>query len=257
MRLFSHKTLAAAVLCLLSHGLGYAQATTPVTQVPSPAVITEPAWLKDLISKLPQPSHWFTPSLSANPPAAAEAPAIIQPLAGMRGSCSVDDLPAITDAGAEGFENGTEDSVDTKGLTPVTANALAKFEQLISAVGGMLHVRSAYRPPAYQAHLQQVWDKWMHELRNNRTPACQEFRAAVHAEFERHRLLESQRPVNSSDHTRGMAFDAAVVLPARSAASRHSRKRPVVNLDRLALLAGLKRPDIRHDPVHFRLVARG
>jgi hypothetical protein len=25
-------------------------------------------------------------------------------------------------------------------------------------------------------------------------------------------------------------------------------------MDRLALLAGVRRPDIRHDPVHFRLV---
>jgi hypothetical protein len=31
-------------------------------------------------------------------------------------------------------------------------------------------------------------------------------------------------------------------------------KKRRVSLDRLALLAGLRRPDIRHDPVHFKLV---
>jgi hypothetical protein len=71
----------------------------------------------------------------------------------------------------------------------------------------------------------------------------------VSAEFARHKLMETQMPVTDSDHTRGMAFDAAVMMPRLA---RLKKRR--VSLDRLALLAGLRRPDIRHDPVHFKLV---
>jgi hypothetical protein len=57
----------------------------------------------------------------------------------------------------------------------------------------------------------------------------------------------TQIPVTDSDHTRGMAFDAAVMIP------RLKKRR--VSVDYLARLAGLMRPDFRRDPVHFKLVA--
>jgi hypothetical protein len=53
----------------------------------------------------------------------------------------------------------------------------------------------------------------MLELRNNRTPGCQALRAQVADEFKRHDLMETQKPVTSSDHTRGLAFDATVMMP--------------------------------------------
>jgi hypothetical protein len=91
------------------------------------------------------------------------------------------------------------------------------------------------------------------ELRNNRDLGCQVLRAQVGEEFSRHHLLETQKPVTSSDHTRGLAFDATVIVPAKAILKRRR-----VSLDRLALLAGIKRPDILHDPVHFKLtIARG
>jgi hypothetical protein len=117
------------------------------------------------------------------------------------------------------------------------------------SVGGTFELKSAYRPPAYQAHLQQVWYKWM-ELRNNKELGCQVLRAQVENEFTRHDLLESQKPVTFSDHTRGLAFDAAVSVPAKA----HLMKRRV-SLDRLASLAGIRRPDVFRDPVHFKLWA--
>jgi D-alanyl-D-alanine dipeptidase len=158
----------------------------------------------------------------------------------------VSGLSLITDDEALTFEKGT--SLDTGGLKPAMAVALDKFERLVRSVGGTVELKSAYRPPSYQAHLQAVWFKWMLELRNNRESGCQTLRAQVGEEFARHRLLEKQMPVTSSDHTRGLAFDATVVLP-RVAWLRARR----VSLDRLALLAGIKRPDILHDPVHFKL----
>jgi hypothetical protein len=163
--------------------------------------------------------------------------------------CSASPLPAITDPDGLKFEaaEGPSGAVDVGGLLPAMARALARFQMLVTSVGGTMELKSAYRPPAYQAHLQEVWFKWM-ELRNNREPGCQELRASVEAEFARHHLLETQKPVTFSDHTRGLAFDATVVVPP---AARLKRRR--VNLDRLALLAGIRRPDITHDPVHFKL----
>lgn len=167
------------------------------------------------------------------------------------GVCEVAPLGAVTDAAALDFEmrSGEGDALERSGLTRPTARALARFERLVIAAGGAIGLRSAYRPAAYQAHLQSVWDKWMKELRDNREPACEELRAQVEREFERHGLLESQRPASVSDHTRGLAFDARVSLPPQA---RYRRKR--VNVDRLARLSGIFRPVAASDPVHFRLL---
>jgi hypothetical protein len=165
-------------------------------------------------------------------------------------NCSVEPLSEIYDAEAVRFEN--EDGPDTGGLLPEMAQALEKFRKLVASAGGTFDLKSAYRPLAYQEHLQQVWFKWMRELRFNHQPGCQGLRVQVQEEFTKHKLMPSQMPVTDSDHTRGMAFDAAVMMPRPV---RTTKKRRVgVSLDRLALMAGLRRPDIRHDPVHFKLV---
>jgi hypothetical protein len=155
-------------------------------------------------------------------------------------------LAAVTDPEALAFESsrGTDGTVQRDGLTPATAMALTRFESIIVSAGGTITLTSAWRPPAYQEHLQAVWDKWMVEMRDNRAEECQELRSEVEREFVDHGLLETQRPATISDHTRGMAFDAIVVLP-------HSRRR--VSADRLARRAGLFRPVRFQDPVHFRL----
>lgn len=168
-------------------------------------------------------------------------------------SCSVAPLPPIEDVEALTFESSADSdgAIDTAGLMPAMARALEKFRHMVLAAGGSFDLKSAYRPPAYQEHLQQVWFKWM-ELRRNREPGCTALRVEVNEEFSRHHLMPSQKPVTSSDHTRGLAIDVAVVLP-RLARLQHRR----VSLDRLAILAGLHRPDIRRDPVHFKLIVPG
>jgi hypothetical protein len=166
-------------------------------------------------------------------------------------NCSVEPLPDIVDEEALAFEN--QEGPNTGGLIPAMAEALEKFRKLVFKAGGSFDLKSAYRPSAYQEHLQQVWFKWMRELRFNLQPGCAELRAQVQEEFTRHSLLPSQMPVTDSDHTKGLAFDASVMLPRPV----RTRKRRVVgvSLDYLARLAGLCRPDIRRDPVHFKLVA--
>ncbi|HKA02144.1 MAG TPA: hypothetical protein VKE70_36785 [Candidatus Solibacter sp.] len=183
--------------------------------------------------------RWFVPP-QLPPPSAELAPPTVPVM-----PCGVAPLPAITDAKALEFEGG--ESKNVGGLIPAMAKALEKFEKLVLSVGGQFELKSAYRPLAYQMHLQQVWYKWT-ELRNNHDLGCQTLRAHVGEEFAYHHLLETQKPVTSSDHTRGLAFDATVIVPVKA----YLKKRRV-SLDKLAMLAGIKRPDIRRDPVHFKL----
>lgn len=160
--------------------------------------------------------------------------------------CAVEPLAELESPEALQLENGWP--VDVSGMDPAASRAMARFETLINSAGGAFTVTSAYRPEEYQRHLQEVWDKWILELRDNADPSCQQLRSEAQYEFDRHQLLETQRPVSLSDHTLGFAFDAAIALPAKA---RFGRRRATV--DSLARVAGLMRPAIAKDPVHFRL----
>jgi len=201
---------------------------------------------------LPSPetdnSHWLDRLLRIQIP---KIPTFVPLQTSASSNCSVAPLSPVWDPGAAVFEAGagTMAMVDTSGLTEATAGALARLEKLVASLGGRLELKSAYRPVAYQEHLQEVWDK-MRLLRRNRQAGCQAVRSEVASEFSRHRLLVTQRPVTDSDHTRGVGIDAALILPA---GARIKRRR--ISLDRLAKMVGFKRPDVRHDPVHFRLLA--
>lgn len=162
--------------------------------------------------------------------------------------CSVAPLQPIDDTAAQQLEASTGSNVvDVADMVPAAARALNVFQSKVASVGGTMILKSAYRPAAYQKHLQDVWYKWMGELKDNHNSACQGLRSLVQEEFERHRLIETQHPVGVSDHTRGLAFDATVDL---STAKRGRR----LSLDRLARLAGLLRPAIVADPVHFKFL---
>ena len=211
------------------------------TQTPFSAQTFEPS----LFDRL-----WTLPILSLFAPAVPEAITYEAP-APAPPPCLVNPLNEVSDSEALEFEAavGTAGVVNIDGLTTHTARALSRFEQLVVSAGGRIVVKSAYRPATYQAHLQELWDKWMLELRHNNDEACAPLRAIVWDEFSRHELLETQRPVSFSDHTRGMSFDAAVYLPR---GARLGRRR--VGLDGIARMAGVRRPAIAADPVHFRVI---
>ena len=199
----------------------------------TPPVTDNASWLERLL-KTPIPKfHTYVPSFT---PVASS-------------NCSIAPLSPVFEPGAQAFEDSTVSTVDTSGLTAATANALTRLQNLVASLGGHLELKSAYRPLAYQEHLQEVWDK-ARALRRTRQIGCAALRKEVTAEFTRHRLLVTQRPVSDSDHTRGVGIDASLVLPR---GARVNRRR--ITLDRLALMVGFKRPDIRRDPVHFRLLA--
>ncbi len=168
----------------------------------------------------------------------------------MLAGCKVAPLSEIEDQEAMAFEKNADTApVDVEGLMPQAAQALDTLEEMVTSLGGTFELKSAYRPAAYQAHLHDVWVKWVKQLRNNRSSGCRALREEVGAEFTRHQLLVKQQPVPASDHALGLAFDAAIAIPR---AARLNGKR--VTVDKLAALAGIKRPDIRRDPVHFKLL---
>jgi LAS superfamily LD-carboxypeptidase LdcB len=169
----------------------------------------------------------------------------------MLAGCKVAPLSEIEDPEVLMFENNAETApADVEGLRPDAAQALDTFKGMVTSLGGVFELKSAYRPVAYQAHLHEVWVKWMKELRNNRSSGCRALREEVGAEFARHKLLVRQQPVPASDHALGLAFDAAVAMPR---AARLDGKR--VTVDKLAAMVGMKRPNSRRDPVHFKLLA--
>jgi len=198
-----------------------------------------PTWLESLWN-LPV-FKWLAALESAPiaPPEVAIATPALPP-------CSVAPLQTIEDAAALDMEGVS--TLNRDGLTPGASRALARFEKVVEARGGAFTLTSAYRPATYQAHLRDVWFKWMNELKDHQDPSCFDLKAEVGAEFARHGLLPTQHPVEVSDHTLGIGSDAAVLFPATK------RKRSRISLDRLARLAGGSRPDIRRDPVHFRLI---
>ncbi len=227
----------------VSGGLAVAQSNQ------QPAVPAEQpiSWL-EAIWNLPV-FRWFVNSEPVLTPQTIEVTAAVEP---PPPPCSVAPLPVVTDPQALEFEGktGAGPVVDLAGLTPRTSIALTRFEALVSKAGGDVTLTSAYRPAAYQQHLRDVWFKWMDELRDNQDPACASLKAQVGEEFTRHQLLPTQHPVPVSDHTLGIGFDAAVQLPVPAPRA----KRRLFSLDRIAKLAGMMRPDIRRDPVHFRLI---
>jgi len=125
--------------------------------------------------------------------------------------CSVDDLPPITDPEVQLFEDNPDRSDETR-LTPRMKTELACLKT--AAAAGSPKVGSAYRPPAYNQHLIDVWKKWVRELKDNANPACTVLKTKIHEHFQRHGLLESQPPVPGSLHTLGEAVDVTISLPA-------------------------------------------
>ncbi|MCR4304506.1 MAG: hypothetical protein NUV63_09835 [Gallionella sp.] len=124
--------------------------------------------------------------------------------------CEVDDLPPITDPEVQLFEDNPDRSDEAR-LTDRMKEALACLKR--DAAAGSPNVGSAYRPPAYNQHLIDVWEKWIRELKDNEKPACAALKTKIQAHFKTHKLKESQQPVEGSLHTLGEAVDVTISLP--------------------------------------------
>ena len=141
-------------------------------------------------------------------------------------SCLIDPIPPYTpdpepvDITAPNFRLGTQ---------------LACMQNAIGASNGTSRVNSGYRSAPYNEHLQKVWDRWR-ELLLAQRPECAAELATATNHKNRHELVA--RPANSSDHTRGEAFDLSSGLYDGI-------------LDVLGFGCGLRRPNPIGDPPHF------
>lgn len=152
--------------------------------------------------------------------------------------CPVPPLTPLTDPLAIRMEGG--ETVIYEGLTQAMLTAVNCFRNAVTRAGGTLTITSAYRPPQYQQHLWEVWNRYR-RLVNDTTPECSELRNQVIEEFRRHGLSLRGRPASrDSVHTRGTAIDATVTVPAGQ------------NVDTLANSCGLHRPYPK-EPWHFEL----
>jgi hypothetical protein len=130
--------------------------------------------------------------------------------------CPVPHLTPLTDPLAIRMENG--EKVIYGGLTTAMQQSVDCFSDEVFNTGGTLNITSAYRPPQYQQHLQEVWDRYrdLFDEDNPVVPECDTLREQIAEEFQRHGLREHARPgdPSRSRHTAGNAIDANVTLPA-------------------------------------------
>lgn len=152
------------------------------------------------------------------------------------GTCPLAALNQITDPAAIDFENGNRIRTDLMNADMIAG--LQCLQTRASNAGGSLRVTSAFRPPEYQRHLREVWDKHFTDDYRD-IEACNDVYSEIDQEYTRHGLLDTQRPAASSAHTRGEAFDANWTLPATT------------TIDILANQCQLQRPYPTNDRVHF------
>ena len=158
--------------------------------------------------------------------------------------CPVQPLTPLTDPIAQQFEAGNR--IDRTGLTQAMQTATNCFENAVNNAGGNFALNSAFRPPQYQAHLQEIWDKRaaLRRVRGaQRRQNCAQLRQQVEAEFQNHQLMPRQRPANDNGpQTRGEAIDVPIF----------GMGLPVAQVFQLAAGCNLQRPFPAADPVHFQ-----
>ncbi len=158
--------------------------------------------------------------------------------------CPVQPLTALTDPDAISFENGN--NINRAGLTQQMQTATNCFETAVQNAGGNFDLNSAFRPPQYQDHLREIWDKRaaLRRVRGRqRRQNCAALRQQVEAEFQNHELLLTQRPAAAGGpHTRGEAIDVGI----------NNMGLPLQTVLNLAAGCQLQRPFPAADPVHFQ-----
>lgn len=161
-------------------------------------------------------------------------------------ACGIPWPAELTDPEALEFENGNTLRLDL--LNPAMQTALTCLQNAVRAEGGTFEMNSttftsAYRNPAYQAHLQEVWEGWQQVQRTG--PECQALRDYLSAETMRHRLRNlRQRPATrGGPHTQGNAVDINLNSPGLTQA----------RLIQLADGCNIDRPFEQTDPPHLVL----
>lgn len=153
-------------------------------------------------------------------------------------NCPVAPLTQITDPVAIQHENGQYSGghPDLDHVTQATRDGTSCVVQhaLAQAPGTNAHPTSGFRPPAYQRHIREVWDKWQ-QLQNNNSSACASVKEAVRVEWIKHGPFAHQ-PGATSNHSSGKAVDIGGV--------------PQGNADAIASQCNMRRP-VPNDRVHY------
>lgn len=151
--------------------------------------------------------------------------------------CPVPHLTPLTDPLAIRMEGG--DKVIFDGLTTEMLQAWGCFDNKVFNAGGQLIPNSAYRPPQYQQHLREVWDRYR-DLMKYPGSECNALRNQITADFNSHQPM-TKRPGQKSRHSEGIAIDATITPP-------------VQDVDTLADNCDLYRPLLfMGEPWHFEL----
>lgn len=151
-------------------------------------------------------------------------------------TCPVAPLGPILDSAAMDHEAGRyATGPDMINVNERVRSGTACIIHAAAALGASAEPTSGFRPPAYQTHLRELWDKW-HQLRSNSDESCRETKQQVAAEWVKHQLI--RRPVSSSAHSTGNAVDIRGVPPEAA--------------DAIAAQCGMFRPEPVTDRVHFQ-----
>lgn len=161
-----------------------------------------------------------------SPPASPPSP--------MPVACPVTALREMTDPLALQHEHGKFSAVsDHARLTAATAAGQACMLARVDAAS--VFPVAAYRPPEFQAHLKELWDKWQ-GLSKDASAACKPLKDNLRREWLKHKLVRD--PQAHSPHTTGEAIDI-------TGFSEH-------NVDAVAAYCGMLRPDPAASPLHFQ-----
>lgn len=168
-------------------------------------------------------------------------------------TCPIAQLPdpiiPLADTEAWTFEQANGNIFDYANLSQSMKDGVLCMEREVPILGGTTNRESGYRPPGYQRHLQEVWDKNVEidekfdTLSAAQKQACAALITQARNEMSTHRIRF--RPVNGSCHEQkpACAFDMRVTMP--------SGDRLDASIDFAAGGCGLRRFNFYRDPNHL------
>ena len=132
------------------------------------------------------------------------------------------------DPAVQPYEDGLKDMDNVTEATRAGAACIARAARA-RRPRIIARLVSGYRPPAYQTHIREVYDKWQ-LLVNNNDPVCADTKRQVKTEFDRHSRFAHQ-PGTTSRHSTRTAVDISLsnYTEADAIAAECNMSRPVPN----------------------------
>lgn len=195
------------------------QCVTPTPVCPPPSVLSGNQCVCPAPNALVNGVCLVPPKTCPPPPPPANAECPVLPLTAL--PCKEDD----PDTYAFEYENRR---LDISRLQPATRRALDCLATN-SGMGYQSFVTSAWRPPAYQGHFQEIYAKWK-EIKNNTSAACITIKDDIRAHLFGHSMnnLETPPAPSNGPHPAGRAFDVNTTF--------------ISTVDRLSTTCGVYRP---------------